>query len=421
MSIIDMHVHIFPDKIAEKAAVAVGKFYDLPRSYDGTLSSALKNLDRAGIDKFCANSVATTPRQVQSINDFIMDSYAKYPDRIIPFAAIHPGVEDPYKTMDDIVAAGFRGVKIHPDIQGFRLDDPDVLHMIGAVAGRLPLLIHTGDYRYDNSGPARMNHVLDIFPELTVICAHLGGWGEWEKAAASRLPGRKNVFVDTSSTLYAVPPERATEIIRAYGAENVFFGTDYPLWDAVEELERFDALELTDYERQLILHRNAERVFDLKGGAGVRLIPFTADMIDTVYDIQRRAYRPLYEKYQDAETSPYMESRETVLRKYTAEGTTGYVIEADGERAGAVRIIAKDDARRVTALCVLPERQGQGIAQTALKAIEERHPAAKRWLLDTIAQEPGNCHLYEKLGYVRYGAPEKVNDRLTLVKYCKEK
>ena len=60
-----------------------------------------------------------------------------------------------------------------------------------------------------------------------------------------------------------MPPRRAVEIIRAYGVENVFFGTDYPLWDASEELERFDALELTDQERELILHKNVERVFGL--------------------------------------------------------------------------------------------------------------------------------------------------------------
>lgn len=263
MNIIDMHVHIFPDKIAEKAAASVGKFYKLPYGYDGTLDSALKNLDRAGIERFCAHSVATTPRQVERINDFVMDAYAKYPDRIIPFAAMHPGVEDPWKTMDDIVAAGFRGIKIHPDIQNFQLDAPDVLKMIGAIAGRLPLLIHTGDYRYDNSGPDRMNHVLDIYPDLQVICAHLGGWGEWERVAASRLPGRKNVFVDTCSTLYAVSPKRAVEIIRAYGVENVFFGTDYPLWDAVEELDRFNKLELTETEREMIFHGNAERFFGL--------------------------------------------------------------------------------------------------------------------------------------------------------------
>lgn len=263
MGIFDIHVHIFPDKIAEKAARNVGKFYDIPMRCDGKLSTALRVLDEAGIERFCAHSVATSPAQVRPINDFIWEAYEKYPDRIVPFAALHPDVEDPDALVDEFVRAGFRGVKIHPDIQGYRLDDRHVLGMIGAVAGRLPLLIHTGDYRYDNSGPARLLHMLDQFPNLVAICAHLGGWGEWEKAAASKLPGRKNVYVDTSSSLYAVPPARATEIIRSYGVDNVFFGTDYPMWLPKEELKRVDALGLTDEEREKILHKNAERFFGL--------------------------------------------------------------------------------------------------------------------------------------------------------------
>ena len=226
----DMHVHIFPDRIAEKAARNVGKFYDIPMRCDGKLSTALREFDRAGIGRFCAHSVATSPAQVKAINDFIWDSHMKYPDRIVPFAAMHPDVEDVNAAVDEIVQAGFRGVKIHPDIQGFALDDENVLRMIGAVAGRLPLLIHTGDHRYDNSGPARLGHVLDLYPNLVAVCAHLGGWGEWERAMASGLSGRKNVYVDTCSSLYAVPPARAVEIIRYYGAENVLFGTDYPFW-----------------------------------------------------------------------------------------------------------------------------------------------------------------------------------------------
>ena len=132
--------------------------------------------------------------------------------------------------------------------------------MIGAVAGRLPLLIHTGDYRYDNSGPERMNRVLDLFPNLVAVCAHLGGYSEWERAAASPLPGRKNVYVDTSSSLYALSPARAAEIIRSYGVEHVLVGTDYPMWEPSEELDRFFRLPLTEEEQELILHKNAERL-----------------------------------------------------------------------------------------------------------------------------------------------------------------
>ena len=263
MNIIDFHVHIFPDKIAEKAARAVGKFYDIYMCHDGKLSTALREMDRAGIGRMVSHSVATTPAQVHSINKFILDSYAQYPERIIPFAAMHPGVEDVEKVVDDIIAAGFKGIKIHPDIQGFALDEPHVLRMIAAIAGRLPLLIHTGDYRYDNSGPARMLHVLDLYPELVAICAHLGGYSEWENAAASALVTNPNVYVDTCSSLFAVEPKRAAEIIHTYGVERVMFGTDYPMWTPFEELERFYALPLTSEEREMILHINAERLLDL--------------------------------------------------------------------------------------------------------------------------------------------------------------
>jgi predicted TIM-barrel fold metal-dependent hydrolase len=261
--IFDIHVHIFPDKIAEKAARNVSRFYDIPMRCDGKLSTALREFDRAGIGRFCAHSVATSPAQMKAINDFIWDSHAKYPDRILPFAALHPDVPDVAAAVDEIVRAGFRGVKIHPDIQGFRLDDAHVLNMIGAVAGRLPLLIHTGDHRYDNSGPERMKNVLDRFPRLMAICAHLGGWSEWDKVIHAGLPGGKNLYVDTSSALYALPPAQATEIIRAYGADHVFFGTDYPMWSPAEEIARFDALGLDEAEREKILCKNAVRFFGL--------------------------------------------------------------------------------------------------------------------------------------------------------------
>ena len=75
---------------------------------------------------------------------------------------------------------------------------------------------------------------------------------------------------------------------------------------------------------------------------------------------------------------------------------------------------------KISALAVMPEYQNRGIAQSALKEIEKIHNDCKYWILDTILQEKGNCHLYEKLGYTRIGEPKKINDRLTLVDYKKE-
>lgn len=148
---------------------------------------------------------------------------------------------------------------------------------------------------------------------------------------------------------------------------------------------------------------------------------FRACDIDTVYKIQRAAFRPLYDQYHDDGTSPYLEDKETVLRKYTREGTVGYLILCDGTAAGAVRVSTDDDnSARISALCVLPEYQGRGISQRALLEIEKRHPGVERWFLDTILQEAGNCHLYEKLGYKRTGKTEMINEKMTLVRYEKK-
>lgn len=59
-----------------------------------------------------------------------------------------------------------------------------------------------------------MAHVLDQVPDLKVICAHLGGWSVW-KEAWRVLAGRPNVWVDTSSSLYALEPEEAARITAA--------------------------------------------------------------------------------------------------------------------------------------------------------------------------------------------------------------
>ncbi|MBR2531894.1 MAG: GNAT family N-acetyltransferase [Lachnospiraceae bacterium] len=144
--------------------------------------------------------------------------------------------------------------------------------------------------------------------------------------------------------------------------------------------------------------------------------------IDTVFEIQRAAYKPLYEKYHDDSSNPYMESKDTVFRKYTRAGTSGYLFFIDSTAVGAVRIIIDDASKsgRVSALCVFPQYQGRGIAQTALLEIEKLHPDVESWFLDTILEEPGNCHLYEKIGYKRTGKTEVINEKMTLVFYEKK-
>lgn len=260
--IIDSHCHVYPDKIAQKASDATATFYELPPSLDGRISTLLEHGERAGIEHFIVQSVATTPKQVSSINNFIAQAVAESGGRFTGLGTLHPDSEDMKADVDEIIALGLKGLKLHPDIQKVKLDDPRMHKMYELCEGRLPMLLHTGDCRYDNSNPNRLIPILEKYPNLTVIGAHFGGWSIWEEAT-KQLYTYKNFLVDCSSSLYAISKEKAKELILAYGTDRVLFGTDYPLWTPEEEIERFMSLDLTDEQREDILYNNTAKLFNI--------------------------------------------------------------------------------------------------------------------------------------------------------------
>lgn len=260
--IIDSHCHVYPDKIAQKASDATATFYELPPSLDGRISTLLEHGERAGIEHFIVQSVATTPKQVSSINNFIAQAVAESGGRFTGLGTLHPDSEDMKADVEEIIALGLKGVKLHPDIQKVKLDDPRMHKMYELCEGRLPMLLHTGDCRYDNSNPNRLIPILEKYPSLTVIGAHFGGWSIWEEAT-KQLYTYKNFLVDCSSSLYAISKEKAKELILAYGTDRVLFGTDYPLWTPEEEIERFMSLDLTDEQREDILYNNTAKLFNI--------------------------------------------------------------------------------------------------------------------------------------------------------------
>ena len=262
--IIDAHCHIYPDKIAEKAAAATSDFYGgLGSTLDGTVSTLSKVGKIAGIKHCVVQSVATTPKQVSSINHFIAKSVTESNGKFTGLGTLHPDSEDIKADVDEIISLGLKGVKLHPDIQQFKIDDYRMLKIYELCEGKLPLLIHTGDHRYDLSNPNRMMPILEIYKNLTVIGAHFGGWSVWEEAT-EKLCKYKNFYVDCSSSLYAMTPQKAKELIMAYGTNRVLFGTDYPMWEPKAEIERFMQIDLTDKEREDILYNNAAKMFDIR-------------------------------------------------------------------------------------------------------------------------------------------------------------
>lgn len=260
--IIDCHCHVYPDKIASKAVKGIGDFYDLSMYYDGRYSSLVESGEKIGVRHYIIFSVATTPHQVHSINTYIAETVKNSGGLMTGLGTLHPDSEDIEGDIEEIKALGLKGVKMHPDFQKFRIDDPKCDKIYELCRGVLPVLLHTGDTRYDFSNPDRVIPVLEKYKNLTVIGAHFGGWSCW-KEAAEKLHKYDNFYVDCSSSFDWLTPDEAKELVRMYTADRVLFGTDYPMWKHELELNRFKQMGLTDEEEEKILYKNAMKLFSI--------------------------------------------------------------------------------------------------------------------------------------------------------------
>ncbi len=258
--IIDAHAHIFPSKVAIKATQATANYYGAQMYGNGTIEDLLNKGKEINVYKYIVHSTATKVDQVESINDFIADAQARN-QSLIGFGTLHPDLTDVKLEVDRLITLGLKGIKLHPDFQDFNIDDASMMPIYEALEGRLPVLIHMGDEKRNSSSPKRLANVLNKFPNLTVIAAHLGGYQMWVDSI-KYLVG-KNLYLDTSSSLAFLGKEKATYIIKEHGTKKVLFGTDYPMWSHKEELERFFNLDLTAEEQECILWKNASKLLNL--------------------------------------------------------------------------------------------------------------------------------------------------------------
>ena len=152
----------------------------------------------------------------------------------------------------------------------------------------------------------------------------------------------------------------------------------------------------------------------------IKLREVTEEEIPDLYDMQVKSFMPLYEKYHD-EGSPAIESIERVKRRFAVENRKYYFIMKDGARVGAINIGHNDPNEKkvafISPIFILPEFQNRGIGYVAIQKAFETLPEVTTWKLDTILQEPANCHLYEKCGFVRVGEEKVINENMTLIDY----
>ena len=191
--------------------------------------------------------------------------------------------------------------------------------------------------------------------------------------------------------------------------------------------ENYMKIDNTDLEPAQVAQMIKDR-FDLPDAGvtemmnRVKLEEVREDEIPQLHEMQVQSFMPLYEKYHD-EGSPAIETVERVRSRAMQENRKYYFILKDGARVGAVNVGRKspdpEEAFYISPIFILPKYQDQGIGYVAIQKAFALHPEAKVWKLDTILQEPGNCHLYEKCGFVRVGEEHVINEDMTIIDYEK--
>ena len=154
---------------------------------------------------------------------------------------------------------------------------------------------------------------------------------------------------------------------------------------------------------------------------GVSLVRVNREDLETVWRMQIDAFSELLARYQDYDLSPGAEKIDKIIARFEQPGSFYYFIIADGAKVGVIRVVDRNDGsrKRISPLWIMAEYRGRGYAQQAITAVEKIY-GEDNWSLDTILQEKGNCHLYEKMGYHRVGNIEHINDRMDIVFYEKK-
>lgn len=258
---IDIHTHAFHPKIASKAVRALEKTYGVHCLGSGLLPDLEEEEVRAGVSYFTVLCAATAPSQVLPANNYAIKIHQDEGNRAIAFGTLHPGYEHWEEELDRLEKNGIRGLKLHPDFQGFSMNDPALLPIYEACEGRFIVLFHVGSTALPSeapSSPIKLRKVLQNFPRLDVIAGHFGGYRMWDLALQvfSEHP-YEHLWMDTSSTTDFVDQKCLHRLFTLLPEEHYFFGTDWPIYRPGEEMLRLKKLAGFSDERMERLITNA--------------------------------------------------------------------------------------------------------------------------------------------------------------------
>lgn len=301
--LIDSHIHIYPSREAGERVKNSYQIADYGEKSDvvfsahsGVVEDAIQAMDEAGVLAAAVLNIFEIPgspgprlgrwwptspphagwrEALTGSNEWIC-RLAEKDGRLLPFMSVHPGVmttADTVRALESLFDhRGARGVKLHPTAQRIDPADP-AMHAVYSfcVERDVPMIAHSGTDK-QGEGLAELKAfapVLETFPKLRLVLAHLGG-GVWEHAERFAQQYPQAYFdlceiIEWTDAEWGPTRDQLGRLIHNIGATRVLMGSDFPWYNLDRTIDLvMDLPHLAEEERVAIVGQNAATLLNFK-------------------------------------------------------------------------------------------------------------------------------------------------------------
>jgi len=201
-------------------------------------------------------------------NEEVKSYIDQYPDLFVGLASAD--IRDPVaaiKTLRHYVTEhGFKGLRIVQWLWEKPCSDPLYYPLLAeCVLLDIPVCLQvglTGPLCTSSTGaPSHIERIALDFPELKIVCGHIGApWQTEMIAYARKFP---NVYIDTSAYLPKRYPIELIEYMKKDGSKKVMYGSNFPMLLPITIMQQLDELQLKQETLNCFLYENAQSVFKL--------------------------------------------------------------------------------------------------------------------------------------------------------------
>ncbi|HWF58562.1 MAG TPA: amidohydrolase family protein [Candidatus Dormibacteraeota bacterium] len=275
--IVDAHVHILPDRVRDNLAVIAAADPWLAACHSrgervASAESLLAAMDEQGVDRaVCFTWPFADPGLCAEANDYLAATIRRFPDRLTGFGVIQPLDPGSAREVARCAGLGLAGIgEMNADAQGWGLLDAEVEPALRqSVALGMPWTLHCSEpvgRLYPGKGsstPDRLMAFAARHPDLTLICAHLGGGLPLYAHIPEVRHACDSLHFDTAAQPFVYEASVYRALVDGVGAERILLGSDHPLLDVPRYLGALDEAGIDARARELITGGNAARLLAL--------------------------------------------------------------------------------------------------------------------------------------------------------------